>query len=107
MTKQRFEALVEETLARCKAVLGIKEGEYARGDRLHIFKQAAHLMQVRPIDALAGMMAKHTVSVYDMIADGRDHPNEVWREKITDSINYLLLLTAILEEKEGADNDKR
>lgn len=98
MTGQRFEVLVEETLARCKAVLGIKAGEYARADRLHNFKQAAHLMQVRPIDALAGMMAKHTVSIYDMIADGRDHPKELWQEKITDNINYLILLKALLEE---------
>lgn len=47
-------------------------------------------------------MAKHTVSVYDLIDDyeqGKAIPKEMWAEKIGDSINYLLLLTALLEEK--------
>ena len=48
-----------------------------------------------------GMMAKHTVSVYDLANDvdkGADIPLEMWDEKIGDSINYLLLLNALVRE---------
>ena len=44
------------------------------------------------------MMAKHTVSVYDMCESGEQYPVELWQEKITDSINYLLLLNAMVRE---------
>ena len=46
-------------------------------------------------------MAKHTVSVYDMLRgleEGKSYPLELWDEKIGDSINYLLLLAAAVRE---------
>ena len=52
--------------------------------------------------ALGGMMAKHTVSVYDLIERherGETISPAMWDEKIGDSINYLLLLTAAIEEE--------
>ena len=48
------------------------------------------------------MMAKHTVSVYDLIQKqehGVGVSKEMWEEKIGDSINYLILLSALVEEK--------
>ena len=49
--------------------------------------------------ALAGMMAKHIVSLYDMCyADGETFDMDTWDEKITDSLNYLFLLRGIVEE---------
>ena len=81
-----------------------KAKEYANGgDRLHNFKAAAAVQGIPPAAALAGMMAKHTVSVYDMIREGGYHPEamfpmELWEEKIKDSINYLYLLWALLRE---------
>ena len=53
------------------------------------------------ISALAGMMCKHTVSIYDLIEGyeaGRAIEPELWDEKIIDSINYLILLRAALYE---------
>lgn len=70
-------------------------------DRLHNFKVAAGLQDCLPTTALAGMMAKHTVSVHDMIRgleNGLCYPIELWNEKIGDSINYLLLLAAAVRE---------
>lgn len=53
----------------------------------------------KPERALAGMMAKHIVSLYDMCyADRETYDVGTWDEKITDSINYLILLRAIIEE---------
>lgn len=54
-------------------------------------------------------MSKHTVSVYDLIEDyeqGKAISKEMWDEKIGDSINYLLLLTALLEDENNARADR-
>lgn len=57
---------MKNQLLAIETVLGVKAGEYATDDRLHNFKVAAELEKTSPQAALAGMMAKHTVSIYDM-----------------------------------------
>lgn len=98
MSSETFERLMEEQIERSRAVLCNKAKEYATGDRLHNFRVAAQLRGCTTEQALAGMMAKHTVSIYDMCESGEMHPIELWQEKITDSINYLLLLNAVVRE---------
>ena len=98
MTATEFERLFEEQVERSRMVLVNKASEYATDDRLHNFKVAAALEGKTPEQALAGMMAKHTVSVYDMAESGQAYPMELWQEKITDHINYLFLLNAIVRE---------
>lgn len=104
MKEVRFNEIINERLIKCTQLLCAKSDEYATEDKLHNFKVAARLQGCTPIKALAGMMCKHTVSVYDLIRDneeGKQIPKELWEEKIGDSINYLLLLTALIEEKDG------
>lgn len=48
-------------------------------------------------------MAKHTVSIYDMSRANEAFPLELWDEKITDHINYLILLRALLVEEDEED----
>lgn len=102
MRTEQFEKIVEEQIETCKGILLKKAGEYATGgDRLHNFKAAAGMMGCNPTEALAGMMAKHTISIYDMCRSGHFYPMELWNEKITDHINYLLLLkAAVVAESE-------
>ena len=103
MKTERFNAIIEKQQERCMDVLINKAKEYATEDRLHNFKVAAELQGTTPINALAGMLAKHTVSIYDMCRSDKTYPKEMWDEKITDHINYLLLLKALtVEEAEGA-----
>ena len=102
MNTNDFNAIIREQIDRCENTLCKKAEEYATEDRLHNFKAAAGLQSCLPTTALAGMMCKHTVSVYDMINDvesGKDFPLELWDEKIGDSINYLLLLSALVRER--------
>ena len=102
MTQETFAKVVEEQINYCKDLLGLKGDEYdtSGNDRLHAFKSAAVLQHENQKQALAGMMAKHTVSIYDMIARTEDtFSKEKWIEKISDSINYLLILRAIIEEE--------
>lgn len=102
MIGEEFNKVVEEQFERCKDILCVKSEEYSSNkDRLHNFKCAAGYRNQDPKDALWGMATKHFVSVSDMCQDGKDHSLELWNEKITDSINYLLLLKAlVVEEKE-------
>lgn len=79
-----------------------KAKEYANdSDRLHNFKIAGPLQHRTPIGALGGMLAKHTISIYDMI-DGVErgcaYSPDQWEEKIKDHINYLFLLWALINE---------
>lgn len=99
MKTEEFNKTIEEQLTLCKSILQVKAKEYATEDRLHNFKVAADLQSVRPESALAGMMAKHTASIYDLCnTDRSEWTMEIWEEKITDSINYLLLLKALISE---------
>lgn len=89
---------------RCRVVLiekgkGVGEDE----DRLRNFKMAAILQDIRLGEALAGMMAQHTIFLYDMIHSGKAFTVGEWDEKITDNINYLILLRALIEEKAMRD----
>ena len=102
MTNEVFDKVLEDRVKRCIDTLSVKADEYATTDRLHNFKVAGEIQNCTPITALAGMMAKHTVSVYDLIQryeSGFEVSEELWNEKIGDSINYLLLLTALIEEE--------
>jgi hypothetical protein len=97
-----FEQVIQEQIKRSTDMLIKKAEEYATDtDRLHNFKVASSMQGCTPAQALGGMMAKHTVSVYDMIRDDKPHSIAVWNEKITDHINYLLLLRAIVDEHQS------
>ena len=88
-------------MALCREILQRKTKEYTGDDtdRLGAFKAAAALQHTTPERALAGMLAKHIVSLYDMcFDDDTDYDISRWNEKITDSLNYLFLLKAIIKE---------
>lgn len=101
MDANKFNLAVEEQVQRSLSVLVTKASEYASEDQLHNFKIAASLQGRSPRQALAGMMAKHTVSIYDMLKKDDYYDITVWDEKITDHINYLLLLRGIIAEEIG------
>lgn len=101
MKAEKFNEVLETAIKKCIDTLSVKADEYATEDRLHNFKVAAELQNCTPVTALAGMMAKHTVSVYDLIQRheaGFAISDALWAEKIGDSINYLILLTALVQE---------
>jgi hypothetical protein len=101
-----FYDAVNEQIERSRDMLLSKNDHYNPGaDKLRGFKATAAMRNTTPQGALAGMMVKHTLSVYDMCESGREYPIEVWNEKITDHINYLLLLRAVVEEQQGVKED--
>lgn len=108
MDLKTFNKLVDYvTEERIKGVMCAKSAEYARGDdKLHNFKRAAKVSGLTPLECLQGMKLKHDVSILDMLADEADknkgpHTFTKWEEKISDNINYLILMLALLYDKYG------
>lgn len=103
MLHETFDKLLTETFDRCTSVLATKSKEYSTADKLHIFKVAADLQRCTPEVALGGMLAKHIVSIYDLIgkSGGADPEMDIWEEKIGDAINYLVLLKALVVERKS------
>lgn len=105
MKIKTFNDIIQAQLERSAKLLTGKGREYAEGaevderiDRLAHFKKAAALQGGTPEQAAFGMLAKHLVSVSDMVASDETYSLDRWNEKITDSINYLLIIRAIVEE---------
>jgi hypothetical protein len=108
MNSNDFKAIITQQVDRSMAMLQSKNAHYnPNADKLKAFKTAAALQNETPREALAGMMAKHTTSVYDLCNAESLASLDVWNEKITDHINYLLLLRAVVEEEtvENSYND--
>ena len=113
MDTRTFSGIFGAQIKQIESTLINKADEYATEDRLHNFKAAAELQDENATQALGGMMAKHTVSVYNMINSGEAFPKAVWEEKIGDHLTYLILLRAtivedglILEEETPAEQEK-
>ena len=112
MTHQEFDKIFQEQVRLCESILCTKAREYsASDDRLHNFNVAADFTEQRnPIAALSGMLLKHIVSLYDMMEDRNPlrFSNALWNEKLTDAMNYLFLLRALIidaRQNEGCDSD--
>lgn len=107
MNDYEFEAIFKQQIKLCEETLLKKGVEYSKEyDRLHNFKVAACLQNELPRQALGGMLAKHVVSIFDLINTPNLAQMSVWEEKIGDSLNYLFLLKAIIVEEQKEKNVK-
>lgn len=99
MAEYDFYTAINEMVQHCQTVLHSKHDEYATEDHFHNFNVTAVMNNKTPEEVLAIMMDKHVVSVHDLVnehAEGRTIPPELWKEKIGDNINYLLILWAMV-----------
>lgn len=102
METKNFDNVMENRIFQIRKVLGLKAAEYARGDRLSNFKQAAKLLKCTPEKALMGFVSKHIVATMDFIDDIDKEvlqSQDRWDEKIGDIINYMILLEALVIER--------
>lgn len=85
---------------RIRAILTQKHNEYAvDNDALSNFKNGAELFGETPEKVLLYYKLKHDVSIKKLVEDLPSGNIELFREKITDDIAYLILLWAHLEER--------
>ena len=100
MTYEDFERACRQQVDRCMGVLMTKQKEYATDDdRLHNFHAGSGLTGRTSEQVCGGFLLKHIISIFDMIESGENYSLDIWNEKITDAINYLLLLRAIVEDE--------
>lgn len=101
MNKIAFEMLADERFSTCKhLMMGSKDREYAPGfDKLYNFNRAAQIMRTTPECALWGMFIKHFTSIQDAVEQRTIPSHSQLCEKITDAINYLVLLEAIFQDE--------
>lgn len=97
-SQEEFQKIIQETADKSLDVLKSKNASYNTSDPLGSFKLAAKIQKTTPVAALMGMLAKHTVSIYDMAHSKNVYSEAVWDEKIGDHINYLLMLKALAYE---------
>lgn len=105
MNTADFEKLFDARVDLCRRVLIGKNTDYARGgDKLHNFYEAAEMDGCTPEMAAKGMLLKHWQSLRDLVDDidrGIYHARGHYAEKIGDSLNYLFLLNALIEERQN------
>ena len=104
MNQEQLNAVVVETTEEIAATLTRKGEEYADadGDRLDNFKQLANLQHSTPERALLGLVGKHIVALFDFAR--REETGQLtamaqWQEKTGDIIAYMVLLRALLAER--------
>lgn len=77
----------------------IKEKEYSTGEWDSNFQDAARILNTTKEKALFGMMAKHIVSLQNIVDGKESNPNQV-QEKVNDIHIYLELLKKMLNERD-------
>lgn len=103
MKYEDFNTIINDQVQFSLNLLTKKGEEYAEDavqgtDRLSHFKKHANLLNSTQEAAIFSMLCKHIVSLADMVAHDNMYPVEQWTEKISDSINYLLILKAAVIE---------
>lgn len=105
MNFKKFSKLLEARIIKTRQVLDAKNKEYSDGeDKLYNFKRASVILDCTPERALLGMKTKHDVSILDLvdkIEEGEFVHPDLLDEKIGDAINYLILLEALIKERQG------
>lgn len=102
MQNEQFETIVKARLEKIHETLLSKADEYARGDRLSNFKKMGELLNCTPERALIGLVSKHYIALVDFIADleaGVLQSDSRWDEKIGDVMAYMVLLDAMIQER--------
>lgn len=99
MNSKEFNALKEAQLERLDGLIDMRS--VGNGDDLlHTLKQAADLQSISLREAIAGYMADHTVTLYDMMRDHEVWSMDVWEAKITEQMADLLMLNAVIKEED-------
>ena len=106
MTLNKFNEIFDKQVEHCREVLSVKGDEYVLGDdRLEHFKKSATEQGVQPKQALWGMASKHLTSLGSMCKAETVFHEKIWNEKVTDAMNYMLLLWALVLEEAESDGD--
>lgn len=101
MRKQRFLKLLQDQLVALQELTATKGEEYARSedDQLANFKRQAAELGLDPEKVLAIFLNKHLDAIKSFIKTGQVLSEPI-HGRIDDAILYLILLKAMIVEKE-------
>lgn len=102
MEVEKFNNIVNTRLDSCKEILVTKAEQYATSkDRLHNFKDGACVNGCTTKQYALTLVTKHFIALRDKINRDEYVSEEFVSEKITDIINYMLLIEALIEEEKN------
>jgi hypothetical protein len=108
MKKKNFNRFLEKKLNQVRSILIRKNEEYSNDeDALEHFKRASEILRCSAEEALVGMQAKHITSILELVdvislleeGEKLEVNEDYIEEKITDVINYFILLEALIKER--------
>ena len=99
MNNTEFNQVVEQLLSDCKKTLTSKGSDYTRGDsdRLINFKRSSEALGVNSFQVLGVFLRKQMDPIWKYIKSGSIESEPI-QSRIVDSINYLILLYALIAE---------
>jgi len=102
MDKKEFATLSRETLQEILDLIEKKGREYANEDAFSNFKRASGGLSYhdKPEMVAWEYATKHFQSIKDIISESVPSSDAVVKEKVNDAIAYLLIIKAMLLEKE-------
>ena len=100
---ERFNECIDNRLEKCKELLLVKGVEYRRDNNpYHNFNVGSKFTGESSEKVLYGFLLKHLISLQDIINDinvGKLPSKEIIEAKVSDIINYMLILEALIEER--------
>ena len=103
MNRTNFNILVEQVIDEIRHRLLHKGKEYANNDNVFAnFDKAAVKKNTTPILALEGMLAKHQVSIDDIVYGVVPYSKDMVMEKYLDEICYRILQMGLLERENSS-----
>lgn len=106
---ERFNECIDNRLEKCKELLLVKSVEYRRNNNpYHNFNVGSKFTGESSEKVLYGFLLKHLISLQDIVNDinvGKLPSKEIIEAKVSDIINYMLILEALIEERRN-NNDK-
>jgi len=112
MTPERFAALFEESIEKCRRMAVVKGGEYAPGgDRLANFKTNGEMLGLPPLAIWAVYTGKHWDSIRTFVKDLCEKKDRERSEpiegRLVDLIVYGFLGLGLLEDLEARPEPAR
>lgn len=97
MIQAEIQKILSDSFNKCSDILKSKGKDYTNGndDGLVNFKQIATQFKIKPDLALGIFMNKHYSAIQTYILTGQVESEPI-QERITDMINYLVLLRCLI-----------
>jgi len=104
MKHEELVKFIEERVNKCKEVISKKGLEYGTNyNVLKNFFYTGMFLGENPEKVAFMYMLKHFESLKSIIYDGKITTDEVYEEKITDLLNYLFIIDALIKERRNQE----